>query len=51
MKKITWINAVSGGVSGFLGAFLVNQFGFSLFSVVIIGMLIGVITAFLFKIK
>ncbi len=49
MKKNNWIGAVSGGISGIIGAVLVSEFDFSILSVVIIGIIIGILVNLTFQ--
>lgn len=43
------IGAVTGGISGLAGAWLMGAYGFSLVSVIFVGMLIGVFVGMVFK--
>jgi len=49
MKKSSWIGITAGGVSGLIGAVLVSSFDFSLFSVGLIGLIVGISTSILFN--
>ena len=53
-KRYAVIGAVSGGIAGVVGAWLISDYDFSLLSVVLIGAIIGVcvgVVANLFKRK
>ncbi len=48
-KKIAVIGAISGGIAGVVGAWLVSDYDFSLLSVILIGAVIGVCVGFVAK--
>lgn len=49
--KCWTIGAISGGLSGIAGAWLVSGFGWSLISVILIGALIGIVVGTLANLK
>jgi tetrahydromethanopterin S-methyltransferase subunit C len=49
MKKINYIGITAGCVSGLIGAVLVSSFDFSLFSVGVIGLIVGTLTGWIFS--
>lgn len=51
MNRIFWLGATAGVVSGILGAILVSQYDLSLFSVAVIGGIVGMIIGWLFKLQ
>lgn len=51
MKKNAWIGGLTGAIAGGVGALLMSEYEFSLFTVTIIGIVVGVVIAFLFNLK
>ena len=49
MKKVSWIGITAGCVSGLIGAVLVSNYSFSLFSVGVIGLIVGALTGLVFS--
>jgi hypothetical protein len=49
MKKIGWEGFTAGAVAGLVGALLVSEYSYSLFSVGIVGAIVGLIVAGIFK--
>jgi len=49
MKKGTWAGIVAGCVAGLIGSILVSEFDFSIFSVGVIGLIIGALMGVIFN--
>ena len=48
-NKFAWLGAITGMVSGFVGAILISNWNFSILGIGIIGALIGLVLGFVYK--